>query len=985
MKQIGTISKRWRSSIPLLLCLFFAQIAIAQVRISGQVLSGADGSTVIGATVKEKGASNGAITDIDGNFTIEVSDANATLVFNYTGFTQKEVALNGQTRIAVTIDEDAGLLNEIVVVGYGTQKKSDLTGAVGTVKARDIERIPSASVDQALQGKIAGVYVTPASGEPGASAFIRIRGTGTLNNSNPLFVVDGMLLDDISFVNPQDVESVEVLKDASATAIYGNRGANGVIIITTKRGTSGRSAIVSLSTYYGNQQIAKKLSLLNASEFAQMYNEYKGTNFYTDPAALGTGTDWQDVIFRDAPIANVQLGVNGVWKKLQYNLSGNYFNQSGILEKTAFDRKTGRINAEYPVAKFLKVGTSVAYSSALLKSVNGGIIGSAYRMSPVFAERDSTGDFTDPTFFGQALANPAADLFYKSDWRNRVNRLVGTFYTDITLFKDFTFRTNLGLDKWGVRLRYFEPAFEVSNSQRNPYPRTSRDTTNVRSWLWENTLTWNKEFENMTLNVLGGQSAQEYRNELRRTINDTLQPNGQEIREWAMFSFIFRTNATFFDRYLLTVSLRADGSSRFAKGNRWGYFPSVAVGWNIAQEPFMRGQKVFDRLKLRASWGIVGNDKTQEYPSQGIITDELYAVFGPNETLDSGATLINYANPDVVWESAHQTDIGLEFAMFNGRLSAEVDWYRRFTSNILADLPIPDYVGSQATPVVNSAQVRNTGWDFTLNWRETRGKVTYNFGGILSLVDNEVVKLNQAKSEILSENLGQGFVTRTVPGQPIGSFYGYQVDGIFQNTEELSQYPKFGNEKPGDFRYKDLNGDGILSDLDRGFLGSPIPTTMYGFNAGIEVFGFDLGADVFGISGNKVMNAKAASTRFAVYNWERLFFDGRWTGEGTSNSVPRASEEGLQHNTRMSDFFIEDGSFLRLRSVVIGYSLPRHLLSGIGMSRLRFYASGTNLWTKQDYSGFSPEFPSNNPYAVGLDRLYYPMSKTILFGLNATF
>lgn len=408
----------------LLLCLAVA--VSAQTRVTGRITDPTDRSAIIGATVKEKGTNNGTATDLDGNFTLTVASLNATLVVAYTGYASQEISLAGRSQVEISLKQDDGLLNEIVVVGYGTQRKSDLTGAVGTVKAKDIERIPSASVEQALQGKIAGVYVSPASGEPGAGVTIRIRGTGTLNNASPLYVVDGMLLEDASFVNPQDVASIEVLKDASATAIYGNRGANGVIIITTKRGTTDRKAVFSLNSYYGNQQIAKKLSLANAAEFAQMYNELQGnTNTFPDPSRLGKGTDWQDVVFRDAPIANLQLSANGAWRKLNYNLSGNYFEQKGILEETAFNRYTGRFNGEYPVLKTLKVGTNLAYFTGKVKSVGGNILGGMYRIQPVYAERDTAGNFTDPTFFGQSIGNPAADLFYKKDQSTRVNRWVG--------------------------------------------------------------------------------------------------------------------------------------------------------------------------------------------------------------------------------------------------------------------------------------------------------------------------------------------------------------------------------------------------------------------------------------------------------------------------------------------------------------------------------------------------------------------------------
>jgi len=971
-----------KQHVTLLICLCLATVAAAQVRITGHVTDPADGSGLIGATIKEKGTTNGTISDIEGNFVLNVSSLQVTLVIDYTGYTSLEVPLAGRSQVDISLKEDDGLLNEVVVVGYGTQRKSDLTGAVGTVKAKDIERIPTASVEQALQGKIAGVYVSPSSGAPGAGATIRIRGTGTLNNAGPLYVVDGMLLEDASFVNPQDVASIEVLKDASATAIYGNRGANGVIIITTKRGVTDRKSVFSLSSYYGNQQIAKKLSMANATQFAEMYNELQGnTNTFPDPSRLGTGTDWQDVIYRDAPIASLNLSANGAWKKINYNFSGNYFNQKGILEETGFERYTGRFNGEYSILKTLKIGTNLAYFTADSKDVGGNIIGGTYRIQPVYAPRDSTGDFTDPTFFGQSIGNPAADLFYKKDQKNRVNRLVGTAYVSWNFLKYFTLRTSYGVDNRDDRFRSYEPIFMVSSSQLNNLERTTLDTTRRRTWLWENTLNYERTLGVLRLNALVGQTAQEFTYKRRNTVNGILQPNGETRSEWAMTSYLGRINATFLDRFLLTGSFRADGSSRFSRNNRWGYFPSAAVGWNIAEEPFLRGQRVFDRIKLRASWGITGNDKIQTYPSLGVITDELYSAFG--DTVQQGATLVNYANANVRWETTRQTDVGLEIAVLNGRLNFEADWYKRYTFDILGDLPIPDYVGSGSNPFVNAAEVQNTGWDFTLLWRETRGKVTYNINVIASPVNNEVKKLNQGKSEIFDGGTAQGdFSTRTVVGGPIGAFYGYQVAGVFQNAEELATLPKFGSEKPGDFRFADLNGDGKLDASDRTYLGSPIPTLTYGFSAGLEVFGFDVAADFFGVKGNRVVNAKAVA-RFDTPNWETLWYDNHWTGEGTSNTVPRVTNGG--HNYRMSDFLVEDGAFFRLRSIVLGYSLPKRWLSYVAMTRARFYVSGTNLWTKQAYSGFTPEFPNDRVFQAGVDYLNYPMAKTMLFGLDVTF
>lgn len=981
------------------LLVLSALAAQAQHRVSGTVLDAGTGEALIGVSVAVQGAAIGANTDLNGAYALSAPDPNVVLVFSYTGYEKQEIALAGRSVLDVQLSAAQNLLNEIVVIGYGTQKKSDLTGSVGTIKTKEIERIPTASVDQALQGKIAGVYVTPASGRPGEGAVIRIRGTGTLNNANPLYVVDGMLLDDASFVNPQDVESIEVLKDASATSIYGNRGANGVIMITTKRGKAAEKATISLSSYYGSQALTRQIPMASAAEFGQMYNELIGQTYFADPASLGTGTNWQDVAYRDAPMASVQLSANGGSGKYSYNVSGNYFNQSGILRESEFERVTVRLNNEYQLNPAIRLGNNIAFANS--KSQNPpGVLLSTLWMPPVYAERDSMGDFSDPTFFGTSIGNPAADLFYKNNSHTKTNRVVGTVYADIKLLKYFTFRSNFGLDYSNSKSRYFEPAYEVSVSQRNVNDRLEIGFNENQSWLWENTLNFDREWKKSRINVLAGYTAQENRfdffgasrsnfpsgqDELLylNAGNDTTQLNYGGAGDWAMASYLGRVNFTLSDRYLFTASIRADGSSRFSQDNRWGYFPSVAFGWNLAQEPFMARQRVFDRLKLRTSWGVVGNDKTQLYPSFGIIQGNLYAIFGPGESLNTGATLATLSNPNVRWEEATQTDVGLELAVLKGRLTAEIDWYNRTTYDILYELPIPDYVGSAGNPVVNVADVRNQGWDITLNWRETRNTITYNFTGIMSTVSNEVTQLDARKSEVRGAGTASGDpATRTIVGRSIGDFYGYKVAGVFQNADEVAASPKLGNEKPGDFRYQDTNGDGVITEADKVFLGSSIPKVTYGFSAGVEFFGIDIAADFFGVSGNKVVNAKAMS-RFGVYNWEKTFYDGRWTGEGTSNTVPRVTNGG--HNYRMSDFYVQDGSFLRLRTIVLGYTLPKTLTERVGITRARVYGSGTNLWTKQAYTGYSPEFPGANVFSAGVDFGSYPIAKTMLVGLDVTF
>jgi len=1004
-----------KRTLLLSLNLFLATLAFAQTRVEGVVSDAESGETLIGVSVAVKGQALGAVTDINGQYTLSIPDAGAAiLVFTYTGYSFREIALEGRSRLDVRLSQDVTMIEQVVVVGYGTQKKSDLTGAIGTIKGAEIERVATGSVSQALQGKLAGVYVSPASGEPGAAAIIRIRGTGTLNNSNPIFVVDGMITYDPSFINPQDVASLEVLKDASACAIYGARGANGVIIITTKSGRKSSKSVIGFSSYYGTQQITKKLDLMNAAEFAEVYNDLVNAPYYPNPAALGEGTDWQDEIFQSAPIGNIQLSASGGGERYSFNLSGNYFNQKGVLKNSEFNRYTLRLNNDFKVTNWLTIGNNLAYSNEQRDFAPGGVIGGAYRMPPVFAPYDSTGKFSDPTApFGLAIANPAADLFYKSNAYERKDRFVGTFFGEINFLKYFRFRSNFGFDLGNSRYQSFEPIFQVSASQLNRDDKLFINIGQQRDWIWEQTVTYSREWDNHSLNVLAGYTSEEraFRGVSagRRNFpgsspeilyldagNDTTQTNSGGAHDEAMISYLFRTNYTFMQRYLLTVSMRVDQSSRFAAANRRGVFPSFSLGWNAGQEEFIENLGIFDRLKFRGSYGILGNQNSirdRYYPSFGTVTTGLYSIFGVGENLNQGATLISLGNPSLRWETARQTDIGLEFGLFKGRLQAEIDWYNRFTYDIIAAVPIPDYVGSQDDPVVNTAKVRNRGWEFSLNWRQRIGTFSWNAGGNLSPVQNRVISLNDQKAEIFAAFLQGDPATRTAPGSPIGSFYGYQVAGVFQSEEELNSSPTLGNQSVGDLRFKDINGvdaqgeltglpDGKITDADRTSLGSPIPKLTYGFNIGFDWLGFDFVADMFGVSGNKVFNAKQ-TFRFSVYNWEKRFYE-RWTPENPSTTNPRITNGGV--NYRVSDYFIEDGSFIRLRNVVLGYSLPQNWLERVKITKFRVYISGTNLWTSQKYSGYSPEFGNDaTPYEVGFDNIGYPVTKSYQMGLDVTF
>lgn len=973
-----------------------------EVKVSGTVLSEEDGQPLIGVNILIKDTSTGTITDFDGGYELTVPNPDVTLVFSYIGYQPQEVELAGRSSLDLVMQPAGELLDEVVVVGYGTQRRSDLTGAISSVKAEELQRIPSANLEQALQGRVSGVQVTPISGEPGAGAVIRIRGTGTLNDASPLYVVDGMLLDDISFLNINDVESVEVLKDASATAIYGSRGANGVIIITTQKGQN-QEAVFSASAYYGVQQVLKQIDMVNGAQFAELANEVAVNEgrqpLFADPASFGEGTDWQDVIFQPAAIENYQFSVNGGSERMLYNISLNYFGQEGIVRGSDFQRLTLRLNNEYTLSDRISFGHNIAMVYTQ-RDIAANVVPTAYRAEPIVPVRDSLGNFGDATV-RVPVSNPEAQIFYNNN-NDFGYRTVGNAYVDVRLPANLVFRSSMGIDLETTQGKNFVPQFEVSPTslQRNDVSRLSVNQGRTFSWLWENTLTYSKEWADHRLNLLGGITAQEFtfENLGGNRINfpgetpefyflnagETLgQTNFNTSFSWSMLSYLVRANYTLMDRYLFTASYRVDGSSRFGVNNRYGHFPSVAVGWNVSNEAFMYDVDFISRLKLRGSWGQVGNDKIGAYAGRPTVTTNLNTVLGRDPQLINGASIVSLANPSIKWEANTQTNVGFELGLLDNRLTAEVDYYNRVTNDILVAVPIPDYVGADAFPVVNAARLRNQGFDFSLGWRESRGKVGYNFNLVASTVDNEVLSLGEGQDAIFGGALGIGgqLGTRTVVGQPIGSFFGYKVEGVFQTQEEIDASPNWGRERPGDLRYADINGDGVINSDDRTFIGSSIPTFIYGFSAGMEVGAFDFAIDFNGQSGNKIINAKKMA-RFGTYNFETSFLD-RWTGEGTSDSEPRVTNGG--HNYELSERFLEDGTFMRLRSLQLGYSLPRRLLDQIRLARLRVYANATNLITWDNYSGYTPEITSGSVIAVGIDQGVFPIAKLFTVGLDVTF
>lgn len=985
--------------ISLLSLLLGGPVLWAQHRVSGTVTD-EDGAPLVGASVLVAGTTQGLYTDEDGAFSLTVSSPQDTLVVNFFGYLEQRIAIAGRSDIDIVLPPDDKSLDEIVVVGYGVQRKSDLTGAVSSIDAEELARVPNASVAQLLQGRAAGVQVTPASGAPGAGAVIRIRGVGTLNDASPLFVVDGMLLDNIDFLNPNDIESVEILKDASATAIYGSRGANGVVIITTKSGESGQSRIT-VNAYEGIQEVVRKIDLANAREYAELSNELAANEgrppVFADPSIYGEGTDWQNVIFQPAPMRNYQVSAAGGNDKLSYRVSGDYFRQEGIVRDGSFDRMTLRINNDYRLNDAVAVGHNVAliYSQRINEP---GLIGAAYRADPTVPPFDSTGGFSNTTVRAP-VGNAEASIFYNNNSSFNY-RAVGNAYLDLKFLKDFTFRSNLGVDVSVGFFKSFVPEFFVSPIQQNQESRLTAGMDRSQNLLWENTLTYQKEWADHRLTVLGGITAQtfEFENLGGSRINFPAETdeffflNAGEIEgqtnynssfAWAMASYLGRVNYAYRDRYLLTASFRADGSSRFGVNNRYGYFPSFAAGWNVAEEAFMQNVPLINRLKLRASWGQIGNDKIGAYAGRPVVTSNLNAVFGPGESLNTGASIITLANPDIRWEETTQTDLGLELALLEDRFTLEADYYIRTTNDILVNVPIPAYVGAANSPVINAARVQNRGIDLSLGWRDQRGKFGYAISGMLSTVENEVLELGEGNEEIFGGGLGVGGLlgTRTVPGLPIGAFYGYQVAGVFQSQEDIDNAPNRGVERPGDLQFVDTNGDGVITTDDRTFIGSPIPTLIYNGDVELSYAGLTLIASIFGQSGNKIINSKKMA-RFGTPNFEASYLD-RWNGPGTSDTEPRVTNGG--HNYEPSERFLEDGAFVRLRTLQLSYDLPADWLSAINMQQVQVYVSGTNLWTWQRYSGYTPEITSGSVIAVGIDSGVYPISKIWTGGINLSF
>ncbi len=987
-----------RLSLHIILFFLFTQSILAQTTTyTGRILDGESSEPLIGVTVIIKNTSRGTVTDFEGAYVIEASPGD-TLQFSYTGYQLANLVLSVQATNDITLLPDAKLLDEVVVIGYGTIKKSDLTGSIAKIKSEEIIKVPSTNAMQSLQGKVAGLQILSASGDPGTDPIVRLRGVTTLNNNNPIAVIDGVITDigAVSLLNSNDIESIEVLKDASASAIYGSRGAAGVIIITTKRGESGKPT-VQFSFEQSVESIANQIDVMNGREFATYLNEVEPGTF--NNLDILPDIDWQSLIFQDnAPITSANFSASGGSEKSNYYFGLGYFGQEGILPKSGIQRVTGKINSGYNLSDHIKVGLDL---SVLLSDKENapGVITTALSAWPVNEPYKEDG----VTFAEVNGGNALAAIEY-SNSSTQTLRGLGNLYLSINFLKYFTFRSSLQFDLIESKTRDFVPKYFVGPLQQNEENDLTVSNRSYNSLIFENTLAYSRDFGKHGVNAVVGYTSQDERNEDLLGLTEGLVREdelfwylnaGQDDFERAsndftrntLISFLGRVNYSYDSRYLFTASFRRDGSSKFGPNNKYGNFPSFAVGWNVSNESFFPENSVFNNVKLRASWGIIGNEKIDGNAQYSLITAGANAVLGENEDLAPGVTFEGGGNPELKWEETTQTNIGIDLALWEDRLIAEFDYYIKKTDDILVPLEPIGYTGIGAfqSIIFNAANVENKGFEWNVNYRNRVGEITYSIGVLGTTIKNNVTDIGQgigADSLLIGGDLGNGQqVARTAVGYPIGFFYGYEVEGVFQNEAEVDNSATLFGQDVGDLKYKDINGDGLLNTLDRTIIGSSIPDIIYGFSASIGYKSFTLSADFQGQAGSDIYNGKQA-IRYTTLNYEEKF-NHYWSGEGSTNENPKPSLGGV--NFLPSSYFVEDGSFLRLRTLTLNYNLPSSFLNKMKISRSNVYVRATNLFTITDFTGYSPEIGAGSAVDGVIDKGVYPVTRIFTLGINVNF
>ena len=996
-----TIHKR------VVLGLFAAMLSLditaQNIQVHG-VVKDASGETIIGASVVQKGTKNATVTDLNGAFTLSVP-ANSTLSFTYMGYKEKDVPLNGKNNVDIVLVEDNQQLSEVVVVGYGTMRKRDLTGAVGSLANKDLKDQPVANLGQALQGKVSGLQVIDA-GKPGDNVSIKIRGLGSINNCDPLVVIDGVPTDlGLNNLNMADVERIDVLKDASATAIYGSRGANGVILITTMKGKDGRGHLI-LNMNLSAQHATKKPQLLNAAEYAALSNDMMTNSgnaanpLWTNPVSLGKGTNWVDEMFRTGYLQNYTLSYTGGSDKINYYVSGGFQKQSGTVRSVNYRRYTFQDNLDAQVLDWLKVSTNLSMS-ADLKEQGSYDLGSTYRALPVLPVKDDGGNWSGPegnSLWYGSTRNPVGPTETDSQKTKGYN-LLGNISGEASLTSWLKFKTTFGLDAKFWDYDNFTPAY---NWKPTPVVQASRYQSNNKSftYLWDNYFTFDHTFWGKHhLNVMAGTSAQwnnyNYLNAQKNIFsfeNVHEMDNGQKMEsmggnttEWSLFSYMARANYDYMNRYLVTATIRRDGSSRFGRSHRWGTFPSVSLAWRLTEEKWYKPNPILSDLKIRAGYGQTGSQASVgNYGYLATYNTSVYP-FGTDGVEQTALISTTLSNPDIHWETVTQTNIGFDAALFDSRVMLTVDAYLKKTSDMLvkASIPITSGFEDTSTTYTNAGKVTNKGIEVslhTINFKESQTHPGWETSVSYTYNRNKIDNLNSSVPYYINQ-INNSYVTMLAKGYPINVFYGYVTDGIFQNQKEVEEHAVQTGAEPGDIRFRDLNNDGVINEKDRTVIGNPNPAHLFSINNMVSWKGLELSVYFQGVAGNKIFNANNIDLMgmSAAYN-QLTDVLGRWHGEGTSTSMPRAVYGDPNGNNRVSDRYVESGSYLRLKNISLSYSLPATWLRALSLSSARLIFSCENVATITGYSGFDPEVGIN-----GIDLSNYPISRTFNFGINLNF
>jgi TonB-linked SusC/RagA family outer membrane protein len=1029
------------------------------LKIAGKV-TGENNEPLGGVSVLIKGTNKGTSTDNSGIFSLSV-DKGAVLIVSYIGYETKEVQVKNEQLVNVQLTVSNKILDQVVVIGYGTQKKSVVTGAITSIKSSDIENMGTSRLEQSLQGRTSGITIAASSGAPGAAATLRIRGTTSINNSDALYMLDGVPIDilGLDLINQSDIESIEVLKDASA-AIYGAKAASGVVLITTKKGKAGKLQL-SYNGYYGTQAPARKLKLLNATQYATLRNESvlavdptKPLPF-ANPSALGTGTDWQSAIFNnDARIQDHQLSLSAGSEKSTFFGSFGYFSQDGIVATSIsnYKRFNIRLNSTHKIKDWLSFGENFAYSyiksqgSLSTNSEFGGPLSSAINLDPItplvitdptvlanapyspsttyypYIEKDPNGHpYGMSPYVIQEMSNPLAYMQTQQGNYGWSHNMVGNTYFEIEPIKGLKFRSNIGAKLAFYGSTSFTPLFYLSTIQTNLINTTFYKESNQGfSWIWDNTVTYTKSINLHNFSILAGTSAQEASGSKLNvnyigllvpdfnsaSFNYTLPAlvttgsgtsastvavrpgSGSESQPYTLSSLFGRVTYDYDQKYLFTGIIRQDGSSKFGSNKKYGVFPSASAGWVASREKFWPSNNVVSFLKIRGSYGLTGNEQslgTFQYVSTIGGGDRRNYPIGSNVSLGNSPNAL--ANPDLKWEQTTSTDLGLEASLFK-HFNLNFDWFIKNTSGMLMVMPVPGYVGAEGNPTGNVGALNNKGVELELGYTNKIGQLGLNVRGNVSYVKNTITNIGTYSFITAGTFQSSSYeLGRTVVGQPIASFYGFKEIGVFQTQAEINNYTsKTGqliepNAKPGDFKFADLDGDGQITTADRTFLGNPTPSWTFGFTVNADWKNFDLVVFGQGVAGNKIFQGlRRLDVANANYSTKAL---GRWTGTGTSNDYPRLIETDPNHNfTNPSNFYLEDGSYFRIKTLQIGYTIPKSITDKAGLQKLRVYISSNNLVTFTKYTGFDPEIGGTS---YSIDRGIYPQARSFMFGLNVIF